>query len=340
MLKRFWAVLVARNKEFYRDKATLGWNLGFPFVILVGFAFIFGGQGQSVFKVAVLGEVPEVAADDTGFFATQHVQFVPVDDLEGALRRVGQHRFDLLFDPGSAKQTPRYWINSTSPKGYLVEKVLLGSQPPAGLARQTVEGREVRYIDWFLPGLLGMNIMFSCLFGVGYVIVRYRKNGMLRRLKATPLNAFEFLTAQVASRFLLVMVTTLIVYLGAHLILDIQMLGSHVTLFLIFGLGTVCLIALGLLLASRTASEELAGGLLNIMTWPMMILSGVWFSLDGAPVWLQRLAQALPLTHINDAARSIATDGAGLLDLLPQIAFLAVMSLAFLIAGAWAFRWE
>jgi ABC-type multidrug transport system permease subunit len=336
--RRFWAVLRARNKEFLRDRASLGWNLFFPFVLLLGFSFVFGGEGQPLFKVAVLGE-PSSSGELAEFFATEHMQLVTVDELEPAIQRVSQHRFDLLIDPSSVG-APRYWINSTSPKGYILERILRGSNPPSGLHREAVEGREIRYIDWFLPGLLGMGIMFSCLIGVGFVIVRYRKNGVLRRLKATPLSAFEFLSAQVVSRLFLIMVTTLIVYVGALLVLDIQMHGSHLALFTVFALGAICLISLGLLMSSRTASEELAGGLLNMTTWPMMVLSEVWFSLDGAPLWVQKVATLMPLTPINRAARAIMTDGATLVQVAPHLLVLAVMSVVFLVLGSLLFRWE
>jgi ABC-type multidrug transport system permease subunit len=157
-----------------------------------------------------------------------------------------------------------------------------------------VEGRALRYVDWLLPGLLAVNMMFSCLFGVGYVIVRYHKIGVLRRFKATPLSAFEFLAAQVGSRFLLVMAVTIIIYIGTDVFLDFLMLGSYALLFLVFTAGALCLIALGLLFAARTASEELAGGLLNLVSWPMMLLSGAWFSLEGTPGWIQMLFPGLP----------------------------------------------
>ena len=341
-MRKFWAIFVARNKEFLRDRASLGWNLAFPVLILFGFSFIFGGDGQDVFKVAVLGGVPDATADDrVEFFDVEHVQFVDVDELDDALRRLGQHRFDLLLDPaGSQSEGPRYWINSSSANGHLVERVLWGSSPPEHFSKGTVDGREVRYIDWLIPGLLGMNMMFSALFGVGFVLVRYRKMGILRRLKATPLNAFTFLSAQVASRLVLILGLTIIIYVGSNVILRFQMLGSYLVLLLVFTLGAMCLTSVGLVVASRTASEELAGGLLNLTSFPMMFLSGVWFSLDGAPTWVQWLARAFPLTHINDAARAVMTDGASIVEIAPQLLTLAVITLALLGAGAALFRWE
>ncbi len=339
-LTRTLAVWKARNREFWRDKASLGWGLLFPILMLVGFGFIFDGGPQPVFKIGLIGETPEPGGPLARFLETPELEFVPVASLEEGMRKIGQHRYDLLLDPGTTATPARYWINGGSSKGAMARRVLLGSDPPADLTMETVNGRELRYVDWFFPGLLGMNIMFAALIGVGFVIVRYRKNGVLRRLKATPLSAFEFLTAQVASRMLLVMAITLMVYVGALGMLDIQMLGSHLLLFLVFGVGAFCLIALGVVISARTASEELAGGLLNLMTWPMMILSDVWFSLEGAPAWVRSIAELLPLTHLNRAAREVMIDGAGFSAIAPELVLLAGSSLLFLTVGAFLFRWE
>jgi ABC-type multidrug transport system permease subunit len=195
-------------------------------------------------------------------------------------------------------------------------------------------------VDWVVPGILAMNMMFSCLFGVGYVIVRYRKNGFLKRLKATPLSPFQFLLAQMVSRLLLIQTITVAVYVGCNYFIHFQMRGSYANLFLISLAGAICLISLGLLVAARLSSEELAGGILNLLTWPMMLLSGVWFSLEGTNPFVQKIAQVLPLTHLVDGARAIMTEGAGLVDIAPHLLVLAFMSAVFLSLGSVIFRWE
>ena len=176
-MKKFWAVFVARNKEFVRDRASFGWSLLFPFLLLLGFGFMLGGDGQDVFKVAVLGTVPEDSGlrqnqleEEHSFFTTKHVQFIEVEDLDDALLKVGQHRYDLLLDPGHRTDEPRYWINSSSAKGYLTERILWGASTPDTYQKQEIEGKEVRYIDWLMPGLLSMNMMFGALFGVGGLV--------------------------------------------------------------------------------------------------------------------------------------------------------------------------
>ena len=104
--------------------------------------------------------------------------------------------------------------------------------------------------------------------------------------------------------------------------------------------GALSMIALGLTIAARFSSEELVGGLLNVLTWPMMLLSGIWFSLEGSPRWVQWVAHVFPLTHVLDAARAVMLDGAGLPQIAPNLLYLAATALAFLAFGAWSFRWR
>ncbi len=335
--RRMSAVFTARNKEYFRDRAALGWGFLFPVLIVFGFAFAFSGDSRDEYKIGVLNAVGGAAAHP--FFALKYLEFVPYDDKAKAIRRVQRHQIDLLIDA----RTQQYWTNSDSGRGYLAEKLLLGSgaeHGPTGFSRQSVTGKEIRYVDWLLPGMLSMNIMFAALFGVGYVIVRYRKNGVLKRLKGTPLTPVEFLSAQIASRLLIIFVVTAIIYGGCGLVLDFAMFGSLVELFVVFMVGAACLIALGLTVAARVANEELAGGLLNVFTWPMMFLSGVWFSTDGLHPVMQTLARALPLTHVLEASRAIMLDGAGLLDVTENLFALVTMGAVFLVVGSLAFRWE
>jgi ABC-2 type transport system permease protein len=208
------------------------------------------------------------------------------------------------------------------------------------LHKTLVEGEEIRYLDWVIPGVIGMNIMWGALFGIGYVIVRYRKFGVLKRISATPVTAMEFLSAQILSRLWLLLVVNVVIYVGLDLFLDFRMYGSYFNLLLVLILGSVNLICCGLVVAARISSEEVANGLLNLFSWPMMFLSGVWFSLEGANPWMQKIAQLLPLTHITAAARKIMIDGAGLLDIADHLLVLGISSVILLIIGARIFRWE
>jgi ABC-2 type transport system permease protein len=336
MIKRLLAVLHARNLEFLRDRATLAWNLLLPIALVIGLAVIFGGPERPLFKVGVLHGGAGIEESAHPFLRTHYVEFFSAGNQADGVRKISRHQMDLLLDLRAA---PRYWVNTDSPKGYIVEKLLLESDP-VGLKREAVSGEAVRYVDWLLPGILGMNIMFSCLFGVGWVVVRYRKNGFLKRLRATPLRAIEFISAQVLSRLLLTMAVTVFVFLGLRTLLDFPQEGSGLLLLLVATLGSVAMISIGLFVAARFTSEELASGVLNVLTWPMMLLSGVWFSLEGSAEWVQWVARIFPLTQMLDAARAIMLDGAGFAEIYPQLAFLVVTSALFLTLGARFFRWR
>jgi len=280
MLNRIYAIFRARNLEFIRDRGSMSCNIILPVALMFGLSFIFGAD-RAEYTVGVLQSGTEIDATAHPFLETRYIQFVPINDEAGGFRQVARHQLDLLLQVDGQR---RYWVNPDSPKGYFAELALLQADADAGgrITKEQISGKPVRYVDWVLPGILGMNMMFSCLFGVGYVVVRYRKNGFLKRLRATPLRAIEFVIAQVASRLVLVTLITSFVFVGTKYFLDTRMDGGYLTLLIVLVVGAVSLISMGLMIAARVTSEELAGGLLNMVTWPMMMLSGVWFSLEAA----------------------------------------------------------
>ncbi len=345
-LQRIWIMFRARNKEFFRDRAAFGWNFAFPFLIIIGFGVIFSGENIQRYKIGVFPQAGKtVNLENTllplSFQDDPAVDFVPITDQQNGLKKITHHKIDLLID-GSSKEL-RYWVNNASPKGRIAEQLYQAALLPDEnyqAARNVVDGTRARYIDWFFPGIMAMNMMFSALWGVGYVVVRYRKNGALKRLKATPLTALEYLSAQMLSRIFLLMFTFSVVWFGSDLIFDFRMQGSLPLFLFTFFLGGLSLCSIGLLLAARGTSEEFASGTLNFISWPMMFLSEVWFSIEGAPHWLQAASKIFPLTHLLTAARRVITDGATLADVSGELAVLAAMTLAFLLVGAALFSWN
>jgi ABC-2 type transport system permease protein len=342
MWKRMYALFVARNTEFFRDRSALAWSILLPIMIIFVFAYAFTDESPEKFKVAYLVASDLVKEESSPAFekfkSTRYIQFIPVQSVDANLRKIERHQIDLLIDA----KTSRYWINQTSPNGYIVEKLLIAayinsSQTPV---KTTVDGDQVRYLDWVIPGVIAMNMMWGALFGIGFVIVRYRKMGVLKRLRATPVKPIEFLTAQIMSRLWLLIVVNTLIFIGMDFFLDFRMYGSYVDLFVVFTLGCICLICCALLIAARISNEEVANGMLNLISWPMMFLSGVWFSLEGAHPWMQKFALILPLTHVTEAAREIMIDGVGLTQVLDHLLVLTFTSIILLVIGAKIFRWE
>lgn len=347
-LTRMWAIFVSRNYEFFRDKAAFGWNFLFPFLIVAGFAIIFNGNNRSQFKAGIFPipsarefsvqglKIPEK------FKSTRYIDFIPFSSFPVALDKLKHHKIDILIK--NTTKPWKYWINRSSPKGYIAGKVFRQACVPDNeinkkVVKEKIKGPQIRYIDWLFPGILGMNMMFSALYGVGYVIVRYRKNGVLKRLKATPLTAMEYLTAQMLSRLFLLLFTIAVVWFGCDMVFSFHMEGSFFDAGIVFTLGGISLVSMGLVIACRGVSEEFTSGIINFVSWPMMFLSGVWFSLEGSPLWVKKFAEIFPLTHMLSALRKIMNDGATLSDVMPDLMFLAIISLISMSIAAFFFSW-
>ncbi|MDF1566390.1 MAG: ABC transporter permease [Spirochaetaceae bacterium] len=330
-MQKLFALMHARNMEFIRDKGTLFWNLVFPIFLVFGFAFAFSGGDDALFKVGIIGgpENPDV------FPGISSVDLVSYDETDLALNKLRHHQIDMVVDYGERE----YYVNEESSKGEVAETLFLAGGAP-GFERRAVSGEPIRYVDWFVPGVIGMNMMFSCIFGVGWIIVRYRKNGVLKRLKATPVRAVEFVSAQLISRLYIVLLTAAVVYTGSNFFLKFMMQGSYLNLLLVTAIATVCMISFGLVFAARIKSEELANGLMNVALWPMMAFSGIFFSLEGTPLALQKIARAFPLTHYVEASRAIMLDGATLGEIMPNLIVLVGLTALFLLVSSLTFKWE
>jgi len=330
-VNQLMALCWARTKEYYRDKGSLIWSFVMPPLIIAVVAMAFSREEAALFKVGLYPDkTPPAAVADLPY-----LQWVTYDNRDKAEQTLRHHQIDLLLITDGSQH---YLYNDQS-KNAQVLRDLLSHQSPDWNS-DAISGRQIRYVDWVIPGILGMNLMFSGLFGVGYVIVRYRKNGVLKRLQAAPVSPYNFLAAQMLSRLVIMMMVSAIVYTVSHAFLNFIMLGSYGTLALIAFIGNLCLLSLGLIVASRMANEELANGLLNFITFPMLLLSEVWFSLDGAPEWMIHTSQALPLTHMVQAAREVMLEGATLMDVIDHLLIMMGMSLVFLCIAAKIFKWR
>lgn len=342
IVRQFAAMFTARSMEFVRDRGTFLWNLLFPVFLVFGLAFAFSSGDEKVFKVGVVG----TSDSSVRLLSLEQVQAIPYADAPTALQKLERHQLDFVID----FDRKEFAINEESSKSRLARELFTSQQAAASAAtsmaagpafsEKVVTGRPTRYVDWLVPGVIGMNMMFSSLFGVGYVIVRYRKNGVLKRLKATPVHALNFVSAQAASRLVIVLLTSIFVFSGTNLVLHFVMRGSYLNLLILTTVGILCMISLGLVFASRMRSEELAGGILNLVTFPMLALSGVFFSLEGSPPILMTIAKFFPLTHFTEAARKIMLDGAGLAQIAPNLAVLLGLTAVFLALSSVLFKWE
>ncbi len=334
LYRRLKALTIARTREYWRDRSSLFFSFIMPPILILVMAFVFSGE-QKLFTIGVIKQQDSIYNIPPAF-KQDYIDIINYDDFNTALVRVQHHQLDMLFKLDNEQQ---YWVNPESTNARVLEDIL-DNDKVLKLERHLIEGQAIRYIDWVLPGILGMNLMFSGLYGVGFVIVRYRKNGVLKRLRATPVTPVEFITAQIISRLSIMLFVSITIFSLSNYFLNLLMLGSYWDLFIVSIIGNTSLLAMGMLVASQVKSEELANGLLNALTFPMLLLSEAWFSLDKAPEWVQFISQCLPLTHLIGSARSIMIDGANLVDLTMPLSILGAITLVCLTISARLFRWN
>lgn len=331
MLKKIVRLAYARNLEFFRDKEALAWNIIMPIFFVIAIALAFGHGKKDLYQVRVISADGEYAISQKLPF----VDYQYSDNLTKSQKLLEQHQVDLLISDTPQKTI---WFNPISEKSVFLHQVVQASHP--SYTSQPLEGTQIRYLDWVFPGVLAVNLMYGALYGIGYVIVRYRKNGYLKRLQATPLSALEFLLAQITSRMMISTVMLLLVFVCCMLLLKPLVVGSWIILLLLYVLGMICLISLSLLLCSRITSEEFSRGMLEMAAWPMLLISGAWFSLEQAHYSIKWLSQILPLTHLISAAREVMLYGASLADIKTQLVILLGMTLLFLLLGSLLFKWR
>ena len=354
-IKTVRAILIARLREFYRDKAALYWHLILPCFIITSFYFIFDSNQTPTYKVGVVGAENIHHSSESGdlfrnikkplfskkpqseeFFQLKYVQFIPQEKQEAALDKIRSHTLDMLVQPGNPLQ---YWINDSNKKAYFLEKILKGSYHKPIQKNPSLD-RAVSYVDWVFPGILALNILFSCLWGVGWLIVKYRDDGYLKRLNATPLKVYHFILGQMLARLIIIFFGTSVILIVGSWLIDFDQQGSYLDLFICYFFGGLSLISIGLLVAARTTSKEFADGALNLFSWPMIIFSGMWFSLEGAPSWLLAIAYSLPLTHLVESTRKIMLEGAVLSELWFNVSSMMIFSGVAFVLVAVFFKWN
>jgi ABC-2 type transport system permease protein len=334
-----------RFKEFIREPEALFWTFVFPILLAIGLGIAFRNRPAEVVHIAVVGSTPE-ASRLVAAARANHALAVEQLSPDSAASAIRTGRVALLVIPRSDAQV-EYRYDDTRPDArnarLLADDAIqrgFGRGDAVGTAESHVQERGSRYIDFVIPGLLGMNIMGSSIWGLGYTIVDARRKKLLKRLVATPMSRAEYLVSYLVSRIAL-LVAEVVVLLGfAVVFFGVPVRGSIAQLALIILVSVLAFGGLGLLIASRARTIEGASGLMNVVMMPMWVLSGVFFSSENFPKAVQPFIQALPLTATNDALRASMLRGAGWGVIGPELLLLTAWTLATLWLALKWFRWR
>jgi ABC-type multidrug transport system permease subunit len=333
---------VTRTKEFVRESEALFWVFGFPLVLALALGFAFREKPPDRVPVAVVAG-PNAAQRLTALQKSPVLlpSIMSEQEARDALRR---GKVSLLIEGGD---TVLFRFDATRPDALSAKREADDALQTAGGRRNVIVTREervheqgARYIDFLIPGLLGMNLMGTGMWSMGFTIANARMKKLLKCLVATPMRKTDFLLAQFLSRliWLLIEVTVLVVF--GWLVFGVRVNGSILLLAILCIVGGFSFSGIGLLTASRARTIEAVSGLMNFIMMPMWLCSGVFFSYERFPDSVKPIIRLLPLTLLNDALRAIINDAAGLPQIAGKLALLAAWGLVTFMIGLKVFRWQ
>lgn len=341
-----WQLVLARVREFYREPEAIFWVYGFPILMMVALGIAFRNQPVEQIVVDVLAS-PHAAGAVSALGEDE--KFVPgVQESESAWVRLRTGKTDLVVEVDSESgESYVYHFDPTRPESVLarntVDDVLqraAGRTDPIAVSDADFNEPGGRYIDFLVPGLLGLSIMGGGLWGVGFVTVDLRIRKLLKRFLATPMKRSDFLAGIMISRLGFLIPEVLVMLLFARFMFGVFNYGSLWAVFLLILLGAVMFSGIGLLVASRAKTLEAVSGLMNLVMLPMWMLSGAFFSSERFPEVAQPFIQVLPLTPLIASLRSVMLEGASLGSQWSAIAIMSVWCvLSFTLALRW-FRWS
>lgn len=351
-LRAFRALCLARFREYYREPEVLFWGFVFPLLLSGALAVAFRDRPPSPSRATVL---PGPGAERVlaGLRASPLVKAELADEAEAA-RALRMGRTDVVVavlaglaatvDPAAAVE---YRLDPSRPEADVARarvddalQRMAGRRDPLPSRERRLSEPGARYVDFLVPGLIGMNLMGAGMWGVGYALVDMRIKKLLRRLLATPMRASDFMVAQMLSRVAFTFAEVAVLLGFAWLALGVPVRGSLASVMTVALAGSLCFGGLGLLSASRASKIETVTGLMNVIMMPMWIGSGVFFSVERFPEAAQPLLRALPLTALNDALRAVTLEGADLASQGPRLLLLGLWGGVSFVAGLRLFRWS
>ncbi|HEY6371805.1 MAG TPA: ABC transporter permease [Candidatus Sulfotelmatobacter sp.] len=339
-------LLMARMLELKREPEVVFWVFVFPLLLALGLGIAFRNKPADSVRVAIVAGSGSEDGQSLLMRSPQHdlfkLQTLPAEEAQKGFR-LG--KFDLVIEP-DGKGGLEYRYDPARPESVLARtEVNDALQSSAGrkdvVATKGVTSSEPgsRYIDFLIPGLLGMNLMNSGMWGIGFALVDMRQRKLLKRFVGTPMRRGDFLLAIMTSRLILMVIEIGLLLVFGVTLFHMRVLGSVFSIALLGGLGSLTFGGIGLLTASRAQKIESISGLINLVMMPMWIFSGVFFSYERFPAVMHPLIKALPLTALNDALRASILEGTPLLQQWPRLLILALWGgISFVLALKW-FRW-
>lgn len=331
-----------RLREFAREPGIWFWVFAFPILMAFGLGVAFRNRSPEKPHVTVVVGAHNALSDA---LMVSPLISAELKDEGTARRDLARAKTDVIVKFGEAE--PTYLYDASQERGPTARRLVDDILQNAAGRKDLLRANEVtstepgsRYIDFLLPGLIGMNLMGTSMWGVGYNLVVARKRRLLRRFAVTPMRRPQFLLSYFFSRCLFLVLEIGALLLFGHWVFGTVIRGGIVSLFIVGFLGAASFAGISLLIGARVENTESANGWMNLVQLPMWVLSGAFFSYERFPTWLHWPIRCLPLTALNDALRAIFNDGVSLAVTWPQLAVLSAWGVTGFAVALWTFRWQ
>ncbi len=352
------------TKRYFRDKVALFFTFVFPVMFLIIFGFIFGGDSSPSFNVALINrsttpfsqKFVEMAKSSEVFKVTE------TTDFEAAKTEIEQGEKDAIvelptnFGEINEEKQPTgtvitYYDQSDEQLSATFKSVMQGTidginkqivktEAPIKLETKSLQTANLSRFDYLIAGIIGFSLMSLGIFSMSEGFTGDKKSGALRRMEVAPIKAWHIIIATGLNRIIVGIVSVAALFVIAVLVFDFNMRGDYLSLLLMVIISTFCMFGFGMAIAGWAKDGNQAAPLANLVTFPMMFLSGVFFPVFLMPIWLQSIAAFLPLTPIVDGLRMILTEGKTIFDIGAQLAVIAVWTIIIYIVSFKVFRWE
>ena len=348
-------------KIFLRDRQSIFFSLFFPVIFMTVFGFVNNSE-QDPISIGVVNESSAQVAQDFVDELVNDPLFEVTIGEESPLREeliAGDQTMVLVLPPGFDVQNAatesaqiRVLVDAAQVRqlGMImpvleqellsIERAFRGIEPMFSITLEDVQARSQRYLDFLLPGMLAFTLMQLAIAGSGFNIVEYRRKGILKRLFVTPIQPKDFIAAIVVARTGIVLIQLTVLILFAVFVLDVRIIGNFAAFYLIVLLGTFVFLNIGFCLGSIAKTQQAIGAVGNIVIFPQIFLSGIFYPIESMPALVQPIAKVLPLSFVSSALRDIANEGATLLQIYPSLIGIAVWFVIGFILATRLFVWK
>jgi ABC-2 type transport system permease protein len=352
-MKEILATTIAFMKMSVRNRQAIFWNLAFPAIFILLFGVIFNSGNSVNFDVGIVGPSSPshdafVKALDASSAFKVHTNQTEQKELKSL--KDGDRSVVIVFGEAQGNQKPPitiYYDEGNGPNAQIavssVRQILLetsGAANELAIQQKPVNTLDITFIEFLVPGILAMSLMNSGIIGLSTSFVAFRERGIFRRIKVTPFPLWQFLLARVLSQLVIALIDALILIVMAKIVFGMTVRGNPLLILFVLILGGLSFLAIGYLIASFSKNVETAASYANLITFPMLFLSGVFFSVDSAPKWIQPVTKVLPLKYLVDALRDPMMLGRGLGAIWIDLLVLAGVFIVCMALSVRYFRWD